>query len=60
MWATTCNASAGDLILVMAGEARQTRKALSALRLHVAEILGLRKPDVFDRKVYNGMSYFHV
>ena len=47
IWAATCNASPGDLILVMAGEARQTRKALSALRLHVAEILGLRKPDVF-------------
>ena len=46
-WAATCNASPGDLILVMAGEARQTRKALSALRLHVAETLGLRKPDVF-------------
>ena len=31
----------------MAGEINQTRKALSALRLHLAEELGLRDPDVF-------------
>ena len=37
----------GDLILLMAGETEKTRKALSVLRLHLAEELGLRKPDVF-------------
>ncbi len=46
-WANKCNSSSGDLILIMAGETNQTRKALSTLRLHVAEELGLRDPDVF-------------
>jgi aspartyl-tRNA synthetase len=46
-WANKCNSSLGDLILIMAGETNQTRKALSSLRLHVAEELGLRNPDVF-------------
>ena len=31
----------------MAGDTTKTRKALSVLRLHLAEELGLRKPDVF-------------
>merc|ERR1711990_1249378 len=31
----------------MAGEANNTRKALSMLRLHVAEELGLRDPNIF-------------
>jgi len=46
-WADKCKSSAGDLILIMAGETDKTRKALSALRLHLAEELGLRNPDVF-------------
>jgi len=46
-WADKCKSSAGDLILVMAGETDKTRKALSTLRLHLAEELGLRNPDVF-------------
>ena len=46
-WANKCNSSSGDLILIMAGEIDQTRKSLSTLRLHVAEELGLRNPDVF-------------
>ncbi len=46
-WADKCKSSAGDLILVMAGETHKTRKALSALRLHLAEELGLRNSDVF-------------
>jgi len=46
-WADKCKASAGDLILVMAGETDKTRKALSTLRLHLAEELGLRNPEVF-------------
>ncbi len=46
-WADECKASAGDLILVMAGEIDKTRKALSNLRLHLAEELGLRNPEEF-------------
>ena len=46
-WANKCNSFSGDLILIMAGETNQTRKALSTLRLHVAEELGLRDPDIF-------------
>lgn len=46
-WAERLNANKGDLILVMAGEADKTRGQLSALRMHMAETLGLRNPDVF-------------
>ena len=46
-WADKCKSSAGDLILVMAGETEKTRKALSTLRLHLAEKLRLRNSDVF-------------
>ena len=46
-WAEACDAKAGDLILVMAGNATQTRTQLSALRMALAEELGLRKPDEF-------------
>ena len=46
-WADKCKSSAGDLILVMAGETEKTRKALSTLRLHLSEKLGLRNSDVF-------------
>ena len=46
-WAEKCQSSPGDLMLLMAGEANNTRKALSMLRLHVAEELGLRDPNIF-------------
>jgi len=46
-WADTCKSSSGDLILIMAGEKDKTRKALSTLRLHLAEELGLRNPEEF-------------
>ncbi len=46
-WIDLCKSSKGDLIFIMAGEAKKTRKALSALRLHVAELLGLRNPEIF-------------
>ena len=46
-WATACEAKAGDLILVMAGEANKTRTQLSALRMALAEALELRKPNEF-------------
>lgn len=42
-----CNAKPGDLILILAGKEERTRKALSELRLHMGERLGLRKPEEF-------------
>ena len=45
--ADAMGASAGDLILVMAGAVDKTRKALGALRMELASRLGLRRPDVF-------------
>ncbi|MBF6641700.1 aspartate--tRNA ligase [Flavobacterium sp. J49] len=46
-WAELTNAKAGDLILVLSGNANKTRTQLSALRMEVATRLGLRKPDEF-------------
>ncbi|MFI5132799.1 MAG: aspartate--tRNA ligase [Chitinophagales bacterium] len=45
--AEKCNAKPGDLILILAGKEERTRKALSELRLEMAERLGLRKPNEF-------------
>jgi len=45
--ATAFDAEAGDLLLVLAGEKDKTRKALSELRLHVGNLLGLRKKDEY-------------
>lgn len=42
-WATRCESEPGDLLLILAGKAEPTRKAMSELRLHMAEELGLRK-----------------
>lgn len=46
-WAKATGAKAGDLILVLSGEANKTRTQLSALRMELATRLGLRKPDEF-------------
>ena len=46
-WAERCNAKAGDLILIMAGEMRKTQKQLCELRLELGNQLGLRNKDVF-------------
>ena len=46
-WATATGANAGDLIFVMAGPTQATRTQLSALRMEIAEQMGLRKPDEF-------------
>lgn len=40
-------AKAGDLVLILAGSEERTRKAISDLRMEMAERLGLRKPDEF-------------
>ncbi|MEO9020797.1 MAG: aspartate--tRNA ligase, partial [Ginsengibacter sp.] len=39
--------SPGDLILILAGREERTRKAISDLRLYMADRLGFRKPDEF-------------
>jgi aspartyl-tRNA synthetase len=46
-WAKKAKSKEGDLLLIMAGEKKQTRKALSALRLRIGEDLGLRNPIDF-------------
>ncbi|MEP6594675.1 MAG: aspartate--tRNA ligase [Ginsengibacter sp.] len=46
-WAERTNAQPGDLILILAGKEERTRKAISNLRLYMAERLGLRKPGEF-------------
>ncbi|MCP4884946.1 MAG: aspartate--tRNA ligase, partial [Flavobacteriales bacterium] len=46
-WADKLDAKKGHLLLVMAGDANKTRGQLSTLRMHMAEELGLRKPDEF-------------
>jgi aspartyl-tRNA synthetase len=40
-------AKAGDLMLIMAGSTNKVRSQLSALRMELAEQLGLRKPNEF-------------
>ena len=46
-FAERMNAQKGDLMIIMAGKANDTRKQLSALRMELAERLELRKPDEF-------------
>ena len=46
-WATASSAQPGDLIVVMAGSTHATRTQLSALRIELAEQLGLRKANEF-------------
>ncbi|HEY2721685.1 MAG TPA: aspartate--tRNA ligase, partial [Chitinophagaceae bacterium] len=42
-----CGANPGDLILILAGAEERTRKAISELRLEIAQRLGLRKASEF-------------
>jgi aspartyl-tRNA synthetase len=46
-WAEVTGAKAGDLICILSGETNKVRTQLSALRMHLAEELGLRKSDEF-------------
>ena len=46
-WAVQSNAKPGDLICLFSGETNKVRAQLSALRLELAERLGLRDPQVF-------------
>jgi aspartyl-tRNA synthetase len=45
--AEAANAKAGDLVLILAGAEERTRKAISDLRMYMAERLGMRNPDEF-------------
>ncbi|MGI4873548.1 MAG: aspartate--tRNA ligase [Janthinobacterium lividum] len=46
-WKTALSANEGDLLLILAGSADKTRKALSELRLEMGLRLGLRDKDTF-------------
>lgn len=46
-WAAATGAKPGDLICVLSGDKNKVRPQLSALRMHLADILGLRKNDEF-------------
>ena len=46
-WAKATNAKPRDLICVLSGDANKVRPQLSALRMEMAERLGLRNPEVF-------------
>jgi aspartyl-tRNA synthetase len=46
-WAELTGAKAGDLICVLSGATNKVRAQLSALRMEMAERLGLRDPKVF-------------
>lgn len=45
--ADAAHAKAGDLVLILAGNEERTRKAISDLRMEMAERLGMRKKDEF-------------
>ena len=46
-WAARTEAITGDLILILSGDVKTTRTQLSALRMELAERMGLRDPEVF-------------
>ena len=46
-WAEVTGAKAGDLICVLSGDTNKVRAQLSALRMEMAERLGLRNPNEF-------------
>lgn len=46
-WAEVTGAKAGDLVCVLSGDANKVRAQLSALRMELAERLGLRNPKEF-------------
>lgn len=47
-WAEAMGARPGDLLLVLAGEAGKTRKAMNELRLEMGSRLGLRNKDHYS------------
>jgi aspartyl-tRNA synthetase len=47
VWAETCKAKPGDLLLILSGEKAKTQIQMSALRLEMARQLGLMDKNVF-------------
>lgn len=47
-WAKACDAGANDLILILAGGADKTRKAMNELRLEMGSRLGLRNKEIYS------------
>lgn len=47
-WAAWFNAKEGDLLLILAGDAKQTRSAMNELRLEMGKRLGLRDKDTYS------------
>jgi len=48
IWANTCKAQSGDLILVLSGDLNSTRKQMNELRLEMGKQLGLRQADNYQ------------
>ena len=46
-WVNITEAKKGDIVFILYGDSNKVRAQLSALRLHVAENLGLRNPNEF-------------
>jgi aspartyl-tRNA synthetase len=46
-WIKTSGAQVGDLILVLMGDLHKVRKQLNELRLHVADLQGMRNPESY-------------
>jgi aspartyl-tRNA synthetase len=46
-WAVQTGMKPGDLLLLLCGDLDKTRKQLNELRLHLGNLLGLRKPTEF-------------
>ena len=46
-WAEVTGAERGDIVFVLSGETNKTRAQLSALRMELAERMGLRRADEF-------------
>lgn len=47
VWAEKASAEPGDLLCILSGSIKETRTQLSALRMEMAERLGLRNPEEF-------------
>ncbi|MBR9859289.1 aspartate--tRNA ligase [bacterium] len=46
-WATQSHAQPGDILFVLSGDTAAVRKQMNELRLHLGNLLGLRKRDEF-------------
>ena len=46
-WANISDAKAGDILFILCGDSENVRKQLGALRVHVADNLNLKDPELF-------------